>query len=146
MRVAVVKNMERSPLGQVGVALDEADADVVTFRPYRDGRLPDDHAAFDALVVLGGEQSALDDARYPALPAIAALMRRYAEAEKAVLGICLGSQILARAFGGTTSSRVSRSTPAATSPASDAASLAPTIPAAPMIRTCMGPSPISRHG
>ncbi|MCB2116804.1 MAG: type 1 glutamine amidotransferase [Rhodobacteraceae bacterium] len=108
MRVAVVKNMERSPLGQVGVALDEADADVVTFRPYRDGRLPDDHAAFDALVVLGGEQSALDDARYPALPAIAALMRRYAEAEKAVLGICLGSQILARAFGGTNRLGVAR--------------------------------------
>lgn len=100
MRVAVIRHMECSPLGQVGVALDEADADIVVFRPYRDGLLPDDPGAFDALVVLGGEQNAVDDARYPALPAICRLMQRFTEADKTVLGICLGAQLLARAFGG----------------------------------------------
>ncbi len=49
--------------------------------------------------MLGGEQNAIDDANYPYLPALAQLMRDFAEADKAVLGICLGAQILARAYG-----------------------------------------------
>lgn len=98
MRVAVVENMDNSPMGQVGRALAEAGAEIVIFRPWRDGVLPDLRAA-DAMVVLGGEQSALDDAAHPYLPALARTMRRWAEADRAVLGICLGSQILARAFG-----------------------------------------------
>ncbi|MCB2125306.1 MAG: type 1 glutamine amidotransferase [Rhodobacteraceae bacterium] len=99
MRVAVVENMVNTALGQVGVALREAGAEIVMYRPYRDGNLPRDLAAEDALVVLGGEQSAIDDAAHPYLPALARTMRIWAEADRAVLGICLGSQILARAFG-----------------------------------------------
>ncbi len=100
MRVAVVHNTSLSDLGQVGAALAEAQAGLTEFHPFRDGALPSDAAAFDALVVLGGEQSATDDATHPYLPALAGLMRSYAEGEKAVLGICLGSQILARGHGG----------------------------------------------
>lgn len=101
MRVAVVENTRVSPLGQVGAALAEAGAEIATFRPFLDGALPEDRRAHDALVVLGGEQNALDDARHPYLPALARLMRAYGEADKAVLGICLGAQILARGYGGT---------------------------------------------
>lgn len=100
MRVAVVENTVVSHLGQVGVALEEAGAEVVLYRPYRGEDLPD-VTRYDGLVVLGGEQSALDDHIHPYLPALAARMRQAAEEDKAVLGICLGSQILARAFGGT---------------------------------------------
>jgi len=99
MRVAVVENMANTPLGQIGRALEEADAEIVMYRPWRDGVLPDDLAAEDALVVLGGEQSAIDDAAHPYLPGLANAMRRWAEADRAVLGICLGSQLLARGFG-----------------------------------------------
>jgi GMP synthase-like glutamine amidotransferase len=51
-------------------------------------------------VVFGGEQSALDDVRHPYLPELARRMRAFGEAGRAVLGICLGAQILARAHGG----------------------------------------------
>lgn len=99
MRVAVVENTVVSHLGQVGVALSEAGAKVEIFQPWNGGALPalDDH---DALVVLGGEQSAIDDHTHPYLPALAALMRGFGDAGKSVLGICLGSQILARGYGG----------------------------------------------
>lgn len=99
MRVAVVENMANTALGQVGVALREAGAEIVMYRPCIDGRLPGDLASGDALVVLGGEQSAIDDDTHPYLPALARTMRTWAEAGRAVLGICLGSQILARGFG-----------------------------------------------
>ena len=48
--------------------------------------------------MLGGAQDALDDANHPYLPHEAALARAFGEADKAVLGICLGAQILARAL------------------------------------------------
>lgn len=99
MRVAVVENTVVSHLGQVGVALEEAGAEILFYRPFRGEALPD-MSRHDGLVVLGGEQSALDDDLHPYLPALATCMRQAAEAGTAVLGICLGSQILARAFGG----------------------------------------------
>ncbi len=100
MRVAVVENTEVSELGQVGVALAEAGAAIEIFRPWTGGPLPSAPEAFDGLVVLGGEQNALDDHAHPYLPDLAALMRRFGDAGKAVLGICLGSQLLARGYGG----------------------------------------------
>ena len=100
MRVAVVENQARTPLGQIGRALDEAGHELAVYRPWQDGALPFDIGAHAALVVLGGEQSAVDDAAHPYLPALADLMRAYGEAGRAVLGVCLGAQILARGCGG----------------------------------------------
>lgn len=98
MRVAVIENTEISPLGQVGVALREADAEIQVYRAWAGDPLPDG-AYHDALVVLGGEQDALADDAHPYLPDLVRLMRRMGQADKAVLGVCLGAQVLARAWG-----------------------------------------------
>lgn len=98
MRVAIVENTRVTHHGQVGVALHEQAAKIDLYKPWSDSRLPDP-ASFDALVVFGGEQSARDDHTHPYLPALADLMRRTGESGKAVLGICLGSQLLARGLG-----------------------------------------------
>lgn len=98
MRVAIVENTAITHHGQVGVALHEAGAVVRVFRPFADGQLPQ-AGDQDALVVFGGEQSALDDDRHPYLPALGALMRAEAENGRAVLGICLGAQVFARGLG-----------------------------------------------
>lgn len=99
MRVAVIENMRNTGLGALATALDEAGAEIEWFRVWQDGILPVGISDHDALVVLGGEQSALDDETYPYLPELVRLARRFGDADKAVLGICLGSQILARAYG-----------------------------------------------
>jgi GMP synthase-like glutamine amidotransferase len=99
MRVAIVENTRITHHGLVGVALHEQAARVEIYRPWADGALPEAGDGHDALVVFGGEQSALDDATHPYLPALARAMRAFTEADRAVLGICLGSQVLARGYG-----------------------------------------------
>lgn len=100
MRIAIVENTSITHHGQVGVALHEAGARVTQYRPWLDGTLPEP-ASFDGLVVFGGEQSALSDHTHPYLPRLAALMADQAAKGTAVLGICLGSQVLARGLGAT---------------------------------------------
>ncbi|MCD7110072.1 type 1 glutamine amidotransferase [Rhizobium sp. DKSPLA3] len=100
MHVLVVENMPHSDLGLVGVALAEAGAGLDIRKAYAGDALPAGPDAYDGMVVLGGEQSALDDTLHPYLPVLCDLMRRFTETDRAVLGICLGSQLLARAHGG----------------------------------------------
>lgn len=99
MRVAIIENTEITHHGQVGVALHEAGARVEVFRPYLGQPLPSVDMGYDALIVFGGEQAATDDDIHPYLPSLAALMKAMTDADRPVLGICLGSQVLARAFG-----------------------------------------------
>ncbi|MER8435092.1 type 1 glutamine amidotransferase [Mesorhizobium sp. M1312] len=100
MRVLVVQNFDSEGLGQIGAALVEAGADIDLRRPYCGETLPQDSDAHDAMVVLGGAQNALDDEICPYFPELLDLTRDFANKDRAVLGICLGSQLVARAFGG----------------------------------------------
>ncbi|WP_254027363.1 type 1 glutamine amidotransferase [Mesorhizobium ventifaucium] len=100
MRVLVVQNFDSEGLGQIGAALVEAGADIDLRRPYCGEMLPHDSDAHAAMVVLGGAQNALDDEICPYFPELLDLTRDFAGKDRAVLGICLGSQLVARAFGG----------------------------------------------
>ena len=56
----------------------------------------------DCLVILGGPMSAWDDDKYPWLVIEKRLLRTFVDAEKPVLGICLGAQLLAGVLGART--------------------------------------------
>ena len=99
MRVLVIENYPKTTLGLVGVALEEANATCRIVRTHEGEALPASPDGFDALVMLGGAQDALDDANHPYLKHEAALARAFGDTGKAVLGICLGAQILARGYG-----------------------------------------------
>src|SRR5690606_31427285 len=99
MHVLVVQNFEGASLGQVAIALDEANATVETIRADKGEKLPDAANGYDALVVLGGGQNALADDVCPWLPGLCDLMRDFSDSDRSVLGICLGGQLLARAYG-----------------------------------------------
>lgn len=99
MRIAIVENTEVTHHGQIGIALHEQAAVIDLYKPFRDGGLPA-RGSFDALVVFGGEQTALDDAIHPHLRPLADLMAETSARGTAVLGICLGAQLFARGLGG----------------------------------------------
>jgi GMP synthase (glutamine-hydrolysing) len=64
----------------------------------RNVRLPslDD---FDGLIVLGGSMSAYDEATFPWLCSEKEFLRHSIEADKRVLGVCLGAQLIASSLG-----------------------------------------------
>ncbi len=70
---------------------------------YRDAGVDDlaasELATADLLVVLGGPIGAYEEASYPFLVAELALIERRLAQRRPVLGICLGSQLMARALG-----------------------------------------------
>lgn len=83
-----------------GLWLVDAGLRLRVVRPY-DGDLVPSRLEEDALVVLGGRMSANDDADHPWLEGIRALQRQALEIDCPALGICLGGQLMAQAFGGT---------------------------------------------
>ncbi len=99
MHFLVIENYPHTELGTLGrVALEEGH----TWRSveaYAGEDLPTTIDPYAGLVVLGGAQDALADEAYPFLQKVCDLVLKFHEVDKPVLGICLGSQLVARAFG-----------------------------------------------
>lgn len=100
MGVLVVQNYEGAGLGQIEPILADAGFSIDLRHPYNGDALPAGDGGYQALIVLGGEQNALADAECPYFPHLLELIRAFGSKDKAVLGICLGSQLVARAYGG----------------------------------------------
>lgn len=86
-------------LGVIAESFEAAGVRTLTVRPDKREALPASDAAFDGLVMLGGAQYAEDDGNHPYLADAAIFARAVHEHGKPILGVCLGSQVLARALG-----------------------------------------------
>jgi GMP synthase (glutamine-hydrolysing) len=101
MNVLVIQNNAQTPAALVGDHLVAAGATLAPVLPHNGDALPKSPDGYDAAVILGGPQHAGDDANFPAFPPMLDLLRGFHEQAKPMLGLCLGSQLLARAFGET---------------------------------------------
>lgn len=99
MRILVLQHCPVTPAGLVGAVAQSRGAELDTRFPHDGDPLPGTAAALDGLIVLGGPMHAADDAGYPAFAGILALIRDCHARSVPVLGLCLGAQLIARAFG-----------------------------------------------
>jgi GMP synthase-like glutamine amidotransferase len=99
MRLLVLQHCPVTPIGLVGERAIERGAELVTVFPHDGDGVPETMVDHDGLIVLGGPMHAGDDARYPAFAPILSLIRECGAANTPVLGLCLGAQLIARAFG-----------------------------------------------
>ncbi len=74
-------------------------ASVRTVQTYRGEPVPSEPGAIAGLIVMGGPQAVYEQDRYPYLREELRLIERTLAAGKPILGVCLGSQLLAAALG-----------------------------------------------
>jgi GMP synthase-like glutamine amidotransferase len=98
MRMAVLQHVEfEGPVAVADWAAGRGFA-LRIFHLHRDATLPS-LSDFDMLTVMGGPMSANDEAQLGWLGPEIALVREAIAADKIVLGICRGAQIIAKALG-----------------------------------------------
>jgi GMP synthase-like glutamine amidotransferase len=94
----VIQHSESGPLGLIRPLLAEYAMGVRTVGLHRHEAIPDDLDDIDGIISLGGPQSAND--RSPLLEREIALLQSAHAQSLPILGVCLGSQLLAKALGG----------------------------------------------
>ena len=87
-------------LGSIETWLQSIRAAVSVTKFFEDPTLPDPDN-LDLLVVMGGPMSVNDEQKFPWLAAEKEFIRKAIEKDKAVIGICLGAQLIASAMGAT---------------------------------------------
>ncbi|HEY7687065.1 MAG TPA: type 1 glutamine amidotransferase [Dongiaceae bacterium] len=96
----VVQSCPVTPVGIVGEFAQARGAALRTVHIHQGQRLPRKTTGLDGLIILGGPMHAGDDAGYPAFKKLLPLIRRFHQEAKPIYGICLGAQLIARAFDG----------------------------------------------
>ncbi|WP_440949716.1 type 1 glutamine amidotransferase [Methanosphaerula subterraneus] len=99
MKVVVVMHTPEEPAEMLGEELKEQGAEVEVVNVYETGHLVMPVSATH-LVLLGGPMSVNDTATLPFIEEEQRAIREFVAAGKPVLGICLGAQQIATAFGG----------------------------------------------
>ena len=98
MRIHVLQHVPFEGLGSILPWAESRNATVSTTRFFDSPSLPD-LRHFDLLVALGGPMSVNDEVGLPWLVEEKRFVRESIQAEKSVLGICLGAQLMACSLG-----------------------------------------------
>jgi GMP synthase-like glutamine amidotransferase len=99
MRAQILQHVPFESPGSILTALEHLGVEVAITRLYAGDRL-ERWPGLDLLVVMGGPMSVNDESEFPWLVEEKALVAQAIAAGRAVLGVCLGAQIIANALGG----------------------------------------------
>lgn len=97
-KVLVIQHVPHEGLGTIGPALSGAGLGADFLKVYED-KVPRGLEGYSALVVLGGPMGVYEDGAYPFIKEELALIQRALKSKLPTLGVCLGSQLLAKAAG-----------------------------------------------
>ena len=100
LRILTLQYTDGSPSRLIGERIRAGGGEEVVVDAPGGDSAPPGGEGFDGLLVLGGPQHAGDDEGCPWFAGHLELIRRFHAASRPVLGLCLGAQLISRAFGG----------------------------------------------
>ena len=98
MKAHYFQHVEFEGLGLIETELLARGYEISRTRWYLQER-PPEHEQIDCLIIMGGPMSVNDQSEYPWLVDEMAFIKKAIDLGKPVLGICLGAQLIAKAFG-----------------------------------------------
>jgi len=98
-RILVLQHVESEGLGIIDNALREKGIGADFIRIFMGARVPKDIYGYKGLIVLGGPMGVYEEDIYPFIKDELKLIKSCLKGNVPVLGICLGSQMLAKAAG-----------------------------------------------
>ncbi|HET7215191.1 MAG TPA: type 1 glutamine amidotransferase [Terriglobia bacterium] len=98
MRIHIIQHVAFEGPGAIAEWACERGHSMTVTEQFNGGRLPS-AADLDFLVVMGGPMGVNDDAQFAWLAAEKQLIAESLNRQKAILGVCLGAQLLAQALG-----------------------------------------------
>jgi GMP synthase - Glutamine amidotransferase domain len=99
MNIAILKHFDFDDESAIAGWCRSKGHPYTLIEPSAEDSLPNMNS-FELLIVLGGPMSVYEEESYPWLAAEKRFLRDAIEADKKILGICLGGQLLAEALGG----------------------------------------------
>ncbi|MEO2069692.1 MAG: GMP synthase [Desulfurobacteriaceae bacterium] len=97
MKLLAVKNIEIEGLGSFKEAFEKRGVETFEINAFKGETA--NHEDFDILVILGGPMGVYEEEEYPFLKYEKKLIKNFFESGKKILGVCLGAQLIASAFG-----------------------------------------------
>lgn len=97
-RVHYIQHVPYEGIGYIDEWVKENRCELSVTKTYEEHIFPD-LETFDLLVIMGGPMGAYDEDIYPWLIGEKEFIRQAIDADKSVLGICLGSQLIANVLG-----------------------------------------------
>lgn len=99
-KVLILRHMQEKRNDRVAQWMDSKGFEQHLVNPAHGIPLPASTDGYDAFVIYGGIQSANGHEEFPYIPGEIAMLKDWIAADRPVLGICLGAQLLAKALGG----------------------------------------------
>ncbi len=99
MKVAVLQHIHCETLGTIADALDAKGVEANYVRSFEGDKIPSDLGDSRGLIVMGGPMGVYEQDLHPFLREELQLIESALRSERPVLGVCLGSQLLAAALG-----------------------------------------------
>ncbi len=98
-RVLVLQHTAPETLGIITDALQARGISAQYIRTFQEESVPKEMDGAEGLVILGGPMAVRDQTKYPFLQDEMRLIEQALRADKPILGVCLGSQLLASVLG-----------------------------------------------